>query len=64
MDLTMAAPGLLRKFPVSVKGGIDLPPHFPSGAFKQRGQINHFDRTDDQQINVAARGLVPLAIDP
>ena len=50
----MAVAGFLREFFGCVEGGIYLPPQVPGGLFKQGGQLDHFDRADDEQINVAA----------
>ena len=49
----MAAAGFWSEFIGGVKGGIYLPSQFPCGLFKQGGQLDHFDGTNDEQVNVA-----------
>ena len=50
----MAVASLPGEFPGGVEAGVDLPPQCPGCLGKREGQFDHFDGTDDEQINVAA----------
>jgi len=53
----MTSAAFLRELFGGVEDGIYLPPQFPGGLFQQGNQFDHCDRTDDEQVNVAAGGF-------
>jgi hypothetical protein len=55
----MAAAGFAREFTGSAEGRVYLAPQLPRGLFQERGQFDHLDGTNDEQINVAAGGFRP-----
>jgi len=50
----MAVAGLLGEFLGGVEAGVYLPPQCPGCLSQRGGQFDHFDGTDDEQINIAA----------
>lgn len=50
----MAAAGLSLEFVRRIEAGVDLASQLPRYFLKDGGKINHLDRANDEQINVAA----------